>query len=132
MVSSEVPERPKLTSGLRRIARINAWLLLVVVALLIFTGWGITHTAIIYKVTFGLVERGLADSIHKAINLPGIVFFNPCPDKCPAYDYGEKSKASSTGKSIIWIDRSTCTDDIRLRGIFRLGGESCEKLDFVH
>jgi hypothetical protein len=45
------------------------------VAILIVTGLGITHTEIIYKATFGLVDRRLADAIHRASNVPLVIFF---------------------------------------------------------
>ncbi len=57
------------------VARISAWLLLASVAILIITGWGITHTEIIYKATFGLVDRRLADAIHRVSNVPLAVLF---------------------------------------------------------
>lgn len=66
---------PKFVQWLRRFARVSAWLLLVVVVLLVLSGWGITRTEIIYKATFGLVDRRLADSFHRIINLPMAVFF---------------------------------------------------------
>jgi len=43
---------------LRRLSRISAWLLLVAVLVLVVSGWGITHTEIIYKATFGLIDGG--------------------------------------------------------------------------
>ncbi len=36
----------------------------------VFSGWGITQTGVIYKITFGLIDRRLADSIHRAANVP--------------------------------------------------------------
>jgi hypothetical protein len=60
---------------LRRLARISAWLLLLCVVILILSGWGTTHTEIIYKATFGLIDRRLANSIHRATNIPIVVFF---------------------------------------------------------
>jgi hypothetical protein len=60
---------------LRRLGRLSAWLLLVAVIVLVVTGWGITHTGIIYNLTFGLIDRRLADSIHRAANLPLAFFF---------------------------------------------------------
>jgi hypothetical protein len=68
------PDR-KSIQALRRISRISAWLLLATVAVLVISGWGITRTEIIYKVTFGLIDRKLADSIHRATNLPLAFFF---------------------------------------------------------
>ena len=68
-------EVPKSIQWLRRISRISAWLLLATVAVLVVSGWGITHTEIIYKATFGLIDRRLANSIHRATNLPLAFFF---------------------------------------------------------
>ncbi|MDD5289179.1 MAG: hypothetical protein PHY28_08740 [Dehalococcoidales bacterium] len=74
-VTNKAHEVAKSVQWLRRISRISAWLLLLAVAVLIVSGWGITHTEIIYKVSFGLIDRGLANSIHRATNLPLAIFF---------------------------------------------------------
>lgn len=68
-------EAPVTMPGLRRLARASAWLLLVSIVVLVVTGWGITTTGIIYRATFGLMDRRLADAIHRATNLPLAVFF---------------------------------------------------------
>lgn len=60
---------------LKKVARISAWALLVGVIVLVLSGWGITQTGIIYKVTFGLVDRRLANSIHHGTNVPLAFFF---------------------------------------------------------
>jgi hypothetical protein len=60
---------------LKRLSRGSAWALLAGVVVLVFTGWGITQTGIIYHITFGLVDRRLADAIHRAANLPLAIFF---------------------------------------------------------
>jgi len=60
---------------LRRIARASAWALLAAVILAVVSGWGITQTGIIYRLTFGLIDRGLADAIHRAANVPLALFF---------------------------------------------------------
>jgi uncharacterized membrane protein YwaF len=60
---------------LKRIARASAWALLAAVILAIVSGWGITQTGIIYRLTFGLIDRGVADTIHRAANLPLALFF---------------------------------------------------------
>jgi hypothetical protein len=60
---------------LKRLARTSALALLVCVVVLVFSGWGITQTGIIYKITFGLIDRRLADSIHRATILPLAFFF---------------------------------------------------------
>jgi succinate dehydrogenase/fumarate reductase cytochrome b subunit len=60
---------------LKRIARLSAWVLLVTVIVVVVSGWGITQTGIIYRLTFGLIDRGLADAIHRAANVPLALFF---------------------------------------------------------
>lgn len=60
---------------LRKISHISAWALLLCVAVLVLSGWGITQTDIIYKISFGLVDRRLADEIHRASILPLTFFF---------------------------------------------------------
>jgi uncharacterized membrane protein YjjP (DUF1212 family) len=63
------------TVRLKRLSRICAWGLLAGAILLVVSGWGITQTGIIYKATFGLVDRRLADEIHRAVNGPLAVLF---------------------------------------------------------
>ena len=72
---SVVPAVRKADLYLRRIARASAWLLLITIIVLLISGWGITHTEIIYKASRGLIDRGEADSIHRAIQVPAAVFF---------------------------------------------------------
>ncbi|OGN96077.1 MAG: hypothetical protein A2Y89_04605 [Chloroflexi bacterium RBG_13_51_18] len=60
---------------LKRLSRISAWALLACVVLLVFSGWGITHAGIIYNITFGLVDKGTANTIHNATVLPLAFFF---------------------------------------------------------
>lgn len=50
---------------LKRISGISAWLLLANVIVLVISGWGITQTDIIYRLSFGLIDRRLADEIHR-------------------------------------------------------------------
>ena len=69
------PEKPAFIQRLKIISRISAWLLLAAAVILIFSGWGITRTEIIYKVTFGLIDRRLANYIHRATNIPLSIFF---------------------------------------------------------
>lgn len=69
------PQSAKTVLRLRRIALLSAWLLLVAVVLLVVTGWGITHTEIVYKGTFGLIDRRTANAIHRATNLQLAFFF---------------------------------------------------------
>lgn len=56
-------------------ARASAWALLVGVIVLLVSGWGITQTGIIYRLSFGLIDRRLADAIHRAANVPLTFFF---------------------------------------------------------
>jgi cytochrome b subunit of formate dehydrogenase len=60
---------------LKRIAEASAWALLVTIVVAVVSGWGITQTGIIYRLTFGLINRGLADAIHRAANVPLALFF---------------------------------------------------------
>jgi hypothetical protein len=60
---------------LKRLARISSWGLFAGVIVLVSSGWGITQTGVIYKFTFGLVDRRLADEIHRASVLPVAFFF---------------------------------------------------------
>lgn len=74
-LKNSVAAVPKSIKWLKIFTRISAWLLLVVVVVLVVSGWGITRTEIIYKATFGLIDRRMADSIHRATNLPLAVLF---------------------------------------------------------
>jgi hypothetical protein len=58
-----------------KVSRISAWALLAVVIVLLFSGWGITQTGVIFNITFGLVDRRAADMIHRATNIPLAIFF---------------------------------------------------------
>lgn len=60
---------------LKRMARISAWALLALVIVLLISGWGITQTGVIYRLSLGLIDRGTADSIHRASNIPLAFFF---------------------------------------------------------
>jgi thiosulfate reductase cytochrome b subunit len=60
---------------LRTLATISAWALLAMMVVIVVTGWGITQTSIIYKLSFGLINRGVANSIHRAANIPLAFFF---------------------------------------------------------
>jgi hypothetical protein len=60
---------------LKYLSRISAWILLAMAVILVFSGWGITRTEIIYKVTLGLVDRRLANYIHRFATIPMSVFF---------------------------------------------------------
>jgi intracellular septation protein A len=60
---------------LKRIAEASSWALVATVIVDIVSGWGITQTGIICRLTFGLINRGLADAIHRAANVPLALFF---------------------------------------------------------
>jgi hypothetical protein len=64
----------KATIVLKILARSSAWALLVGIVVLIISGWGITQTGIIYNLTGGLIDRRLADEIHRAAIIP-VAFF---------------------------------------------------------
>lgn len=59
---------------LRKIANISAWLLLASVVVQVISGWGISNTGIIYKLSFGLIDRQTADTIHMS-SIVALVFF---------------------------------------------------------
>ncbi|MFC2002482.1 hypothetical protein ACFLV4_00830 [Chloroflexota bacterium] len=63
-------EVTRIESYLRKISRLSAWALLVAVIALVVSGWGITHTEIIYKASFGLIDRRVANSIHRLTHVP--------------------------------------------------------------
>ena len=73
--TSVAPVVPKANVYLKRIARACAWLLLITLIILLVSGWGITRTGIIYKASLHLIDRGAADSIHRAIQVPAALFF---------------------------------------------------------
>jgi hypothetical protein len=60
---------------LKKLARASAWALLAGVIVLVVSGWGITQTGIIHSLTGGLIDRGRADAVHRAINGPVAFFF---------------------------------------------------------
>lgn len=60
---------------LKRIARISAWLLLAGIIVLLVSGWGITRTEVIYKASFHLIDRGLANRIHHDAQIPVAAVF---------------------------------------------------------
>lgn len=43
--------------------------------ILVISGWGITHTEIVYRLSLGLMDRRLANAIHRAINFPLAILF---------------------------------------------------------
>ncbi|MHB8104532.1 MAG: hypothetical protein ACYDG5_03220 [Dehalococcoidales bacterium] len=108
---------------LKRISSISAWLLLVSVVVLVLSGWGITQTDVIYKISFGLIDRRLADAIHRAAILPLAFFF------LAHVLTNIKLKVTSRRAFIIWLTNGTL---IAIGGLimalviymeyFRLGG----------
>lgn len=62
-------------SGLRRFTRVIALLLLVTLIISVISGWGVTRTEIIYKASFGLIDRRLAFDIHRATQIPIAALF---------------------------------------------------------
>jgi len=75
MYGNSEPKNLDPIQRLKFLSRISAWLLLATAVVLVFSGWGITRTEIIYKVTFGLVDRRLANYIHRFTNIPLAIFF---------------------------------------------------------
>jgi hypothetical protein len=71
----ETTGKGKTGKRLKKIAGISSWLLLVCVAVLIISGWGITQTGVIYNATGGLIDRRTADAIHRAVVFPLTFFF---------------------------------------------------------
>lgn len=65
----------KADAWLKLMARVSAWCLLAGVVVLIISGWGITQTGVIYRLSGGLIDRRLADEIHRAANVPVAFFF---------------------------------------------------------
>jgi thiosulfate reductase cytochrome b subunit len=72
---NNTPQRKETDLLLKKWAMVSAWVLLAGIFVLIISGWGITQTGIIYRLTFGLVDRRLADTIHRAANTPVVFFF---------------------------------------------------------
>jgi hypothetical protein len=69
-IESSSKSDPQGSSVLKLIARISAWLLLVGIIVLLVSGWGMTRTETIYKASFHLIDRGLANRIHHDVQLP--------------------------------------------------------------
>jgi hypothetical protein len=74
-IEANAKEKRKARFWLKKIAGISSWLLLVSVAVLVVSGWGITQTGVIYRITGGLIDRRLANEIHRASILPLAFFF---------------------------------------------------------
>jgi hypothetical protein len=62
-------------SRLKLTARITAWILLFTIIISVLSGWGITRTEIIFNLSGGLVDRGMANSIHRLLQTPMAVVF---------------------------------------------------------
>ncbi len=75
MASKVDPGSSSLVPLWRKLARASAWALLATVIILLVSGWGITQTGVINRLTFGLVNRRLADEIHRSMNGPLAAFF---------------------------------------------------------
>jgi cytochrome b subunit of formate dehydrogenase len=74
-IGIDTPRAFRVSPWLKKISRISAWALLVGILVLVISGWGITQTGVIYNITFGLIDRRLADAIHRETNVPLAVFF---------------------------------------------------------
>lgn len=72
---NSIPEGYNCNPWLKRLSRVSAAALLVGIVILVVSGWGITQTGIIYDATLGLIDRRLANSIHRAVNAPIAFFF---------------------------------------------------------
>ena len=75
MNGSNPSRQTRVISFLGKVSRASAYALLAGIAVLILSGWGITQTGIIYKITLGLVDRRVANAIHRAVNTPVALFF---------------------------------------------------------
>jgi cytochrome b subunit of formate dehydrogenase len=64
-----------ISSGWKKAARASAWALLIGMVVLAISGWGITQTGIIYRLSFGLIDRRLANTIHGVTMVPLTIFF---------------------------------------------------------
>jgi cytochrome b subunit of formate dehydrogenase len=82
---------------LKKIASISSWLLLASVVVLVLSGWGITQTEVIYKLSFGLIDRRLADAIHRGSVVPLAFFF------LLHVLINIRFKITSRRKSVVWL-----------------------------
>lgn len=55
---------------LKYLSKITAWVLLALIIVELVSGWGITRTEIIYRASLGIIDRGLANTIHRDIGIP--------------------------------------------------------------
>jgi hypothetical protein len=74
-MTDQLPTNRKENIQLKRFSRLSAWALLAAVVVLVVSGWGITQTGVIYHLTFGLIDRGAANTIHRHTNVPLAAFF---------------------------------------------------------
>jgi hypothetical protein len=75
VLDSETTRVSKINVLLKICARFSAWVLLAGVVVLILSGFGITQTGVIYRLSGGLIDRRIADQIHRASNVPLAFFF---------------------------------------------------------
>ena len=68
-------DRNRANHRLKILAVTSAWALLAGVIILMVSGWGITQTGAIYRLTGGLIDRRLADAIHRGTVAPLAFFF---------------------------------------------------------
>ncbi len=116
-------EVKKANFWLRKMARASAWVLLVGIIILIISGWGITQTGLIYRLTGGLVDRRLADEIHRAANIPLVFFFMAHVLINIKLALPRKSSFGAWLTNIILIAIGVCLMAITVyMGYFRLGG----------
>jgi cytochrome b subunit of formate dehydrogenase len=75
MTAENYPEKDRFKSRWRKAARASAWALLIGMIVLAISGWGITQTGVIYRLSFGLIDRRLANTIHGITMVPLTIFF---------------------------------------------------------
>jgi hypothetical protein len=57
-------------SRLKTASRATAWLLLALVLVAGISGWAITRSGAIFALSFGHIDRGAGNAIHRALVLP--------------------------------------------------------------
>lgn len=60
---------------LKSVVRTSAWVLLAAIVISVVSGWGITRTEVIYNFSFHLIDRGVANSIHRGLQIPMAIVF---------------------------------------------------------
>jgi hypothetical protein len=63
-------EKPDFEVLLRKLGRFCAWALIVLILLYFVSGYGITKSGMIYRLTGGLMDRGAALWLHNILTLP--------------------------------------------------------------